>query len=282
MSNDPPLRLAGSFAAAATRYRDGFRPPNFRRIAGLALGAALTGHAVRWLPGLPNWTDLATAAGGVPMSTFLAGFAWHLASAFFLLAIAAAMDTSGSSRSAAAALAIALRRTPAMLAVLVVVMATIVTGVLLAAGATVLLLVAAAPQLQPGALEAMIFGTLTLILALPLVTVLAYWYFAFFLVVTDRLPATAALGRSFALVRGRLLRVKLALSAVFLVSLLMLSSAEAAGAALGALLGLGGGWLAALAGVLGSAIAAPLIVAASLALLDDLKRRDRGSPGTSG
>ena len=278
MNGDPSLRLAGSFAVAATRYRNSFRPPNFRRVAGLALGAALTGHAARWLPGLPNWTDLAATANGVPMSTLLAGFGWQLASAFFLLAIAATMDaSSGPARSTAAALAIALRRTPAMLAVLAVMVATVVAGTLLAACAAALLLALAAPQLlQPGALEIMILGTLALILALPLVTVLVYWYFAFFLVVTDRLPATAALSRSFALVRGRLWRVKLALSAVFFVSLLTLSAAEAAGAVLGALLGLGDGWLAAPGGVLGSAVAAPLVVAASLTLLDDLKRRDNG------
>ena len=88
--------------------------------------------------------------------------------------------------------------------------------------------------------------------------------------VTDRLPATAALSRSFALVRGRLWRVKFALSVVFLVGLAMLSLAEAVGAALAGL----GGWLAAPIGVLGSAAVAPLLVAASLTLLDDLKRRD--------
>ena len=182
------------------------------------------------------------------------------------------MDAGGGpARSAAAALAIALRRSPAMLAVLAVMVATVAAGVLLAVCAAALLLALAAPQLlQPGALEMMILGTLALILTLPLVTVLAYWYFAFFLVVTDRLPATAALSRSFALVRGRLWRVKLALSVVFLVGLAMLSLAEAVGAALVGL----GGWLAAPIGVLGSAAVAPLLVAASLTLLDDLKRRD--------
>ena len=269
-------RLADSLGAVATRYRDSFRAPNFRRVAGLALGAALTANAVRWLPGLPSVDDLIAAT--VPLSTLAAAFGWQLVSAYFHLAITAAMvDGGGTARSAGAALAVALRRTPAMLGVLAAVLATIAGGVLLAAATVAVGLLLAAPRLlYPGGLEMMIFGALVLILALPLVTVLVYWYFAFFLVVTERLSATAALGRSFALVRGQLWRMKLALSAVFFVSLVVLSLAEALGAALGALTGLGSGTLAAPFGVLGSALVAPLVVAASLALLQDLEQREGG------
>lgn len=257
----------------------------FARVAGLALVGAAIANAPRLLASQEAkdplvWLRAATAGERLME---LATLAWMLATQLInmvlLLAVIARMRAvaGGADLRAVSALALAMKRAPAFLLVLVMFTAAIVVGV----GVVVVLAAAAATAIGPdGApVETLFFGFLLLFmlaLALPLAVPLAYWYFAFFLVVTEHKRAVAALGRSFALVRGQLWRVKGALSVVFCVALaavlLVESVAMAAGAALPA--GTLAGDLTAFAILaLGNAAIAPLPIAASLALLSDLTRR---------
>ena len=263
----------------------------FRSVALLALGGSVAANVPRlWDAGA---LDLSLAlAGDVVMldPAFLARVALaQLVALFFQLAVIVRLHSLASDRQLAfgATLAAAVRRFPAMLLALAVVVVVIVVGVLLAAvigNGLVLGLVTVLPLPQAAYAEPVLVAlgmVATLLFALPLATPLVYWYFAFFLVVTESCGGLAALRRSFALVRGQLWRMKVALSIVYFVFFAALLLAEALGAAAAALLGaaqLPGDLAAFVVVALGGAVAGPVPIAASLALLYDLTR----CPGSAG
>ena len=257
----------------------------FTRVAGLALAGAAIANAPRLLAGQETKDPLAwlqaSAAGERLMEP--ATLAWVLATQLInmvlLLAVIARMRAvaGGADLRVASALALATKRAPDFLLVLVVFTAAIGVGVSVVAVLAAASATAIGPDGMP--VETLFLGFLLLfmlVLALPLAVPLAYWYFAFFLVVTEHKRAVAALGRSFALVRGQLWRVKGALSVVFCVALaavlLVESVARAAAAALPART-LASDLTAFVILALGNAAIAPLPIAASLALMNDLTRR---------
>ena len=250
----------------------------FKHVALLALAGSVAGVA----PRLFYTFDLSDALRGGASKLDHAALAWgaiaQLAALFFHLAIAARLHAVAGGREFAfgEALAVATRRFPAFLTALAVVVVLIAGGVVLAG-------------LVASGLAFGVFGFLlsrfslglfimlaTLVFALPLATVLVYWYFAFFLVVTEARGGLSALRRSFQLVRGRLWRMKFALTVVYFVFFAALLLAEALAAAAGALLRgahLPGDFAAFVVVALGGAVAGPWPIAASLALLYDLARR---------
>ena len=259
----------------------------FQRVALLALAGSVAGNAPRLFGAGPFDMSQALSGGGVAVDP--AVLAWtataQVAALFFQLAVAARLHAvaRGLEGSLGAALAVATRRFPALLVVLVAVLVVLAGGVALAAliaSGLALGLVYQLPlpaAVEPQLLLQVVMALGTLVLALPLATVLVYWYFALFLVVTEARGGLAALRRSFQLVRGRLWRMKFALTVVYFVFFAALLLAEALAAAAGALLP---GDVAAFVVVsVGSAIAWPWPIAASLALLYDLTRR--GDPSAT-
>lgn len=259
----------------------------FRSVALLALAGSVAANAPRLWEADALDLSLALAGDMVVLDpAFLARVALaQLVALFFQLAVIVRLHGLAGDRQLAfgATLTATVRHFPAMLLALVVVFAVIAGGVFLAAligNGLVLGLVTVLPLPQAVYAEPVLVAlgmVATLLFALPLATPLVYWYFAFFLVVTENCGGLAALRRSFALVRGRLWRMKVALSIVYFVFFAALLLAEALGAAAAALLGaaqLPGEFAAFVVVALGGAAAGPVPIAASLALLYDLTRRD--------
>ena len=265
----------------------------FQRVALLALAGSVAANAPRLFDA--SAFDLSDAlGGGVPMADPSA-LAWitvaQLVALFFQLAVVARLHAAARHREMAtgAALAAAARRFPAMLVVLVAVLVLIAGGVAFAALIASGLAVGLLPQLplpaevEPQLLLLVVTMLGTLVFALPLATVIVYWYFAFFLVVTEARSGLSALRRSFQLVRGRLWRMKFALTVVYFVFFAALLLAEALAAGAAALLRvahLPGDLAAFVVVALGGAVAGPWPMAASLALLHDLARRGESSATT--
>lgn len=259
-----------------------------QRVALLALAGSVAGNAPRLFGTGAFDMSQAFSGGGVAVnSVVLAGMATaQVAALFFQLAVAARLHAvaRGLEGSLGGALAAAARRLPAMLVVLVAVLALLAGGVALAALIASGLAVGLVYQwplpaaVDPQLLLLLVTALGTLVFALPLATVLVYWYFAFFLVVTEAHGGAAALRRSFQLVRGRLWRMKFALTVVYFVFFAALLLTEALAAVVGALLP--GDFAAFVVVSLGGAIAWPWPIAASLALLYDLTRRDAPSATT--
>lgn len=267
----------------------------FKHVALLALAASVAGNAPRLFNAAAF--DLSHALSGGVATVNAAVLAWiaaaQLVALFFQLAVAVRLHAVAEDRVIAtgAALAAAARRFPALLVVLAAMLVLIAGGVAVAAlianGLVFGLLSQSAlaydPMLGDHVLLVAVAMLATLVLALPLATVLVYWYFAFFLVITEACGGWSALRRSFQLVRGRLWRMKFALSVVYFVFFAALLLAEALAAAVDALLGaahLPGHWAAFVVVSLGGAIAGPLPMAASLALLYDLARRGESAATT--
>ena len=263
----------------------------FRRVALLALAGSAAGIA----PRLFYSFDLSDAlAGGVPTIDPVA-LAWvaaaQFAALFFQLAIVARLHAVAGGRALGfgEALAVAVRRFPAFLIVLAAVVALIAGGVALAGLIASSLAFGLFELLLPDEFRfhlLLVVATAlgTLVFALPLATVLVYWYFAFFLVVTETRGGVSALRRSFQLVRGQLWRMKLALTVVYFVFFAALLLAEALAAAGNALLSaarLPGGFAAFVVVALGGAIAAPWPIAGSLALLHHLTRRSTAATSSA-
>lgn len=265
----------------------------FGSVVLLALAGSAAANAPRLLDA-GAWNLSQALAGGVVLpepAVFARLAAAQLVALFFQLAVIVRLHALAGHRRVdiGATLAVAARRFPAMLLALVAVFVVIVAGVFLAAvigNGLVLGLLTVLP-LPPAAYSEPVLLALgamaTLLFALPLATPLVYWYFAFFLVATETRGGLSALRRSFALVRGQLWRMKLALSIVYFVFFAILLLAEAFGAAAAALLRaahLPGDFAAFVLVVLGGAVAGPVPIAASLALLYDLTRGKEASPTT--
>ena len=258
-----------------------------KHVALLALAGAAASNAPRLFVdfGVEDLAQLSSGTYAVPWSVLLWVAASQLVALFFQLGVAARLHAlaGGGRIGLGDALAIAVRRTPAMLVVMAMALAAITLGVVLAAllaNAVVLGLFLAFPPLAEAKGAAMLFWVIatviTLLLALPLVTLLVYWYFAFFLVVTEACGGLAALRRSYQLVRGHLWRMKFALTAVYLAFFVALALAEMVAAAVGAVFASApvlGEVAAFVAVALGGAVAGPIPIAASLALLYDLALR---------
>ena len=263
-----------------------------KHVALLALAGAAASNAPRLFVDF-GVEDLAQLSSGtyavpwsaVPWSVLLWVAASQLVALFFQLGVAVRLHAlaRGGAIGLGRALAIAVRRTPAMLVVMAMALAAITLGVVLAAllaNALTFGLFLAFPPLGEARGAAMLFWAvatvITLLLALPLVTLLVYWYFAFFLVVTEARGGLAALRRSYQLVRGHLWRMKFALTAVYLSFFVALAVAEMAAAAVGAVFASApvlGEAAAFVAVAVGGAVAGPIPIAASLALLYDLALR---------
>lgn len=253
------LSLAGAAAANAPRLFFDFD----------VTGLLPRDGRVHWL----DWSLLAWLTGS------------QLAALFFQIGVTAGLHgvASGRPLTVQGALTVAVRRAPHLAFVLAVVLVAITLGVALAAllaNALALGVLSTFAPLAEGGRVALLVWALTamvaLLLALPLVTLLVYWYFAFLLVVTEGRGGISALRRSARLVRGHLWRMKLALTVVYLVFFVALALAEALAAAVAALFGAAqmAGDVAAFAVLaVGGAAAGPVPIAASLALLYDLAIR---------
>ena len=253
------------------------------------LPLALTGAAASSVPRLFGFGLPELGSGGIALVdlTFLLWMLpFQLVSVFFLLAVTAQMHATalGEELAPSRALVVALGRTPAFAVALAtvsaVMFAIVALAVLLATGVVFAALEFGPPEFAQAYALVPIFTTLiALVLALPVVTVLVYWYFGFLLVVTENLGGLAALRRSGQLVRGHLWRMKLALSVVFLVALAFVGVAESLGLAasegLGALgaPGFAGDLAAFVFAAIGGTLAVPVSIAGALALLRDLTLR---------
>ena len=278
-----PLSKATVTMRAALGKGSELYKAGFRSVALLALAGSVAANAPRLLDAGAFDLSRALAGDGFPLApAMLARVAVaQFVALFFQLAVIARLHAVASDRQLAygATLAVAARRFPALLLALAAVFVVIATGVFLAAvlgHGLVFGLVTVLPLPPPAYSEPLLLaaGTAaTLLFALPLATPLVYWYFAFFLVVTETRGGLAALRRSFALVRGRLWRMKVALSIVYFVFFAALLLAEALGAAAAALaraVHLPGDLAGFAVVVFGGAVAGPVPIAASLALLYDL------------
>ena len=275
-----PLPTAEIFGDAVALLRT-----SFRLVAPLALAGAAVSSVPRLFGfGLP---DLGTRSIAMIDLTFLLWvLPFQLFSVFFWLAVTAQMHAAalGEALAPSRALVVALRRTPAF-AIALATMCAVIFAIVAMAGLLATGVVFAALSFGPSeialayALVPVFITLIALVLALPAVTVLVYWYFAFLLVVTENLGGLAALRRSGQLVRGHLWRTKFALSVVLLVALAFVGVAESLGFAATAALGSLGapGFAADIAAfvfaAIGGALAVSISIAAALALLRDLAVR---------
>ena len=107
-----------------------------------------------------------------------------------------------------------------------------------------------------------------------------YWYFAFFLLITRNIGAGAALGGSFALVRGHWWRTTATILVAYCITLVAMVLVGLVAAALGALAGLANispDGLVFVVEAVGGGITMPFMIAVSLVALNDLEVRRQGA-----
>ena len=271
----------------------------FKAALGPVVVLAFASALVRSLPYLfPTWSEAILAGGlltsGVvdtekalrALADSLLGVlvTWPIG-LFLALGVVAQMQarSRGGVLAWPAALAVAWRRLPATVAccVVYVVVFGLIFGTSLVLGvAAIRAFVVDLPADAIGVTAGLVGMAVALLAAVPLTMLFVYWCLALPLIVTEKLGAVAALGRSWRLVRGNWWRTLVIVSVVGLLVFVVASLAGIAGMALVAVTdgGIGVRTVVVLLNTLGGTLTTPLLVAVLLATLDDLAtRHDRES-----